>query len=190
MMMHSVLLSLCSKRVAAWPISTFRQRQPVRHNLPTPSHQGFRVGRCLSSGKLLTDERVRAVMEGSPRASADALSTDKALSTLSKTKIRGMKKDDLRMELSFRGMDTKGTRNVLVTRLLGALDDNDSAQPIGDGSSLDLDPTNAYALRVKGRTTPDSRGAGLGLILYNPEDNQELWSGRIYVAGDRSPFGE
>jgi hypothetical protein len=99
-----------------------------------------------------------------------------------------MKKDDLQMELSFRGMNTKGIRSCLITRLSGALDDEAEVEDEtneADGSALVLDPTSTYVLRVKGRTTQNSSGAGLGLVLYDPTNNRELWSGRIYVNGDR-----
>jgi ribonuclease HI len=136
---------------------------------------------------LVANERVKAVMEGFPRAASSDAAFSNNVSTLTKTSIRRMKVNDLRMELSFRGMNAKGNRPLLMTRLLGALDDGDTSQPT-EASAPVLDPERSYVLRVKGQTTQNSGGAGIGLVLYEPTTNQELWSGRIYASGDRSTF--
>ncbi|KAG7353889.1 ribonuclease H [Nitzschia inconspicua] len=49
-----------------------------------------------------------------------------------------------------------------------------------------LDPTRCYALQTKGVTTRQSRGAGIGLVLYDPISKFKLWSSRIYVYGYRN----
>ncbi len=49
-------------------------------------------------------------------------------------------------------------------------------------------PEKNYALRFKGLTTSSIGGAGIGLLLEDPATNQAVWSGRVYVSGDRSPI--
>lgn len=57
-----------------------------------------------------------------------------------------------------------------------------------DMLQLRLSPEKHYSLRVKGHTTPRSGGAGIGLILEDLCSNQTVWSARLYVSGDRTPF--
>ena len=177
MMVYSLLLTCCSRRSAALPTA-----RVLQHRI-TSFRYGFQVGRCITNG-----ERVRAVMEGFPRASSESSFTN-SLSKLSKTRIRQMKKDELRTELSFCGMDTEGLRKTLVTRLLSAYNDEAESESEDGSLSVVLDPATTYCLRVKGRTTQNSSGAGLGLVLCDPtNNNRRLWSGRIYASGNRSSF--
>ena len=134
-----------------------------------------------SSVTLLTNERMNAVMEGYPNH----------LSTLTKTKVRRMKKSDLQMELSFRGMQTKGSRDMLITRLMKVLDDDDIGKS-KNSKKLTSIPTfhkdRSYILRVKGYTTQNSSGVGIGLVLYDSSTSKEVLSFRVYAPGDRSGF--
>jgi ribonuclease HI len=57
-----------------------------------------------------------------------------------------------------------------------------------DVLELRLSPEKNYSLRVKGHTTTRSGGAGIGLILEDSCSNQTVWSARLYVSGDRTPF--
>jgi ribonuclease HI len=50
----------------------------------------------------------------------------------------------------------------------------------------DIDPSKTYALLVKGVTTRQSRGAGVGLVLYDLVTRTELLCSRIYVYGFRN----
>eukprot|EP00537_Pseudo-nitzschia_pungens_P019316 CAMPEP_0172402210 /NCGR_PEP_ID=MMETSP1061-20121228/53797_1 /TAXON_ID=37318 /ORGANISM="Pseudo-nitzschia pungens, Strain cf. pungens" /LENGTH=401 /DNA_ID=CAMNT_0013136127 /DNA_START=214 /DNA_END=1416 /DNA_ORIENTATION=+ len=43
-----------------------------------------------------------------------------------------------------------------------------------------------YSLQVKGHTTPNCGGAGIGLLLEDLSSNQIVWSARLYVPGDRT----
>jgi ribonuclease HI len=49
-----------------------------------------------------------------------------------------------------------------------------------------LKPFRTYALQAKGVTTPQSKGSGIGLVLYDPISKVELWSSRMYVYGHRN----
>jgi ribonuclease HI len=109
-------------------------------------------------------------------------------SQCSKGKVYKMTLSELRMELSIRGMKTKGDRFSLTNRLMRALDETDEIQ---HGAPQDLpmiDPEQMYLLRTKGHTTINSGGLGVGMALYNPKTNEELWLGRLYMAGDRTVF--
>jgi ribonuclease HI len=55
-------------------------------------------------------------------------------------------------------------------------------------SKLKLSPEKTYCLRVKGHTTPNSSGAGVGLVLEDSILKRKLWSARMYVSGDRTAF--
>jgi ribonuclease HI len=52
----------------------------------------------------------------------------------------------------------------------------------------ELDPERTYVLQVKGVTTRQCRGAGIGLVLYDPVFKLELWCGGIYAEGYRIGF--
>jgi ribonuclease HI len=131
-----------------------------------------------------------------------------SLPVFTKTKLRKMKVDALRTALSRRGMSAVGKRDILVTRLLATRDDNIDNSVDTDMESNDtatattptLDPTVAYRLRVKGHTTQNSSGAGIGLVLLDDNNNDNnnnnnnendegvLWQGRIYASGNRTSF--
>jgi ribonuclease HI len=166
-----------------------------------------RLQRAASSSvtSLLTKERVGKTNYSTTTSTSTSTSTSSStinrntdiqlpLLQLTKTSIRCMKLDNLRMELSFRGMDDKGTRNVLQTRLRTVLDDQDAASPLLPLPKID--PTVTYILRVRGHTTPNVGGAGVGLVLYDTstssskasKQQQPIWHGRIYVEGDRTVF--
>lgn len=111
-------------------------------------------------------------------------------SSLTISDLHKMKTSEIQAELYFRGLKSKGDRVLLINRLKKVLDE--AASEDGDTSKIDalptIDPGHLYVLRTKGNTTPQSRGMGVGLVLYDPENNSEVWTGRIYLPGDRSPF--
>lgn len=49
-----------------------------------------------------------------------------------------------------------------------------------------VNPTRTYVLQARGVTTRQSRGAGVGLVFYDPISKTELWQSRIYVHGYRT----
>ena len=65
-----------------------------------------------------------------------------------------------------------------------------SQQPDTSVETLKLSPEKNYSLRVKGHTTPNCGGTGIGLILEDSslQSNQTVWSPRLYVSGDRTVF--
>lgn len=99
-----------------------------------------------------------------------------------------MRKSDLQMECSFRGLPTKGDRSTLMTRLMKTIGDDNDKAPKDHFELKNLDVSQTYVLRVKGHTTPNSSGAGVGLVLYRSETSEEVWSGRVYFPGDRAGF--
>lgn len=112
------------------------------------------------------------------------------MSSLTKTRIRRMRLLDMRMELSFRGLDTKGSRVVLMGRLLDSLDKSDNSDNGGSmkQAKSDINPDRLYVLRTKGHNTNYSAGSGVGLVLYDSTNDKEVWSGGLYLRGDRSAF--
>jgi ribonuclease HI len=180
--------------------------------------------------------------------------------------ISFLKARELRMELSIRGLESKGKKDVLRTRLESALEQEveaaainateqslkeerisvDSLSAVSSSSSssssstlrssgafrgenltiqrqppavppppprlehpesLDLD--QMYILRVRAHSTLASGGAGIGMVLYSCQEGKddsttttttnengriipyikdELWSGRVYLSGNRSMF--
>ena len=126
-------------------------------------------------------------------------------STLTRTMVRRMRVDDMKMELSSRGLDTHGDRTTLMNRLLDSMEDDveeedgdyegnsqpSSSAPSSEAeklSNLKHNTDRPYVLRVRGYTTPSMGGAGVGLVLLDAETKEEVWDGRIYVAGDRTVF--
>jgi ribonuclease HI len=76
---------------------------------------------------------------------------------------------------------------MLISRLMKVIDDDEYKQDeVTEPPSLDA--AQLYVLRVNGHTTQNSAGVGIGLVIYNPENNKELWSGSIYSSGDRAGF--
>jgi ribonuclease HI len=78
----------------------------------------------------------------------------------------------------------------LVRRSLVAfMDDAQSSSAAGALNTTTLtprlNPNKTYVLKVRGVTTRHSRGTGIGLVLYDPILNVEVWSGQIYADGFR-----
>lgn len=151
--------------------------------------------RHLSAITLLTNERVKAIMEGmshvSPRRGPSKNgrnSHDLSIPNCTKGMVHKMTLSELQMELSIRGIKTKGDRFSLINRLMKALDETNETNNGGPNDLPMVDPEQLYLLRTKGHTTINSGGLGVGLALYNPKTNEELWIGRLYVAGDRTVF--
>jgi ribonuclease HI len=176
------------------------QRYPKHYLAPSSfffriqqvAHQRWQRAAFISV-TLITKKHGKAVMTSPPTSMSMSTTPtiDGSTIPLNKTTIWHMKLDSLRMELSFRGMNSKGDRSVLQTRLLAVLDDDqDAATPSLQLSKID--PSVTYILRVRGHTTSNSGGAGVGLVLYDPSVSlsvqQPIWQGRIYVDGDRTVF--
>eukprot|EP00980_Cylindrotheca_fusiformis_P015427 scaffold4343_cov144-Cylindrotheca_fusiformis.AAC.5 len=76
---------------------------------------------------------------------------------------------------------------MLIARLIKVIDDDETEEnELLEPPSVE--PAQLYVLRIKGHTTQNSLGAGIGLVLYNPDNNEELWASRIYSSGDRAGF--
>ncbi len=102
--------------------------------------------------------------------------------------LHTMKTSELRMELSLRGMKTKGDRVTLISQLMKVIAETDDIYNGVPNETPTVDPTRLYLLRTKGHTTINSGGLGVGLTLHDPQTNEDLWFGRMYVAGDRTVF--
>jgi ribonuclease HI len=65
---------------------------------------------------------------------------------------------------------------------------DDTTNISSDGRTLPqcLDPDRVYALRARGVTSRQSRGAGIGLVLYDPVSGTDLWSSRLFLSGSRA----
>jgi ribonuclease HI len=125
-------------------------------------------------------------MEGFPKVGHSSL--DLANPNLKKDDLYNMKTSELKMELSFRGLKATGDRVILISRLAKVLDEDSTADTRKTKKLPKIDPKHLYVLRAKGHTTQNSGGLGIGLGLYDPDSDKELWSGRMYVQGDRTVF--
>lgn len=164
----------------AWPKVLLVSRKSMQRYPAGAPRQPlpFSIHRLASSLSLVTNVRFQAALEGYPRTN---------FCTLTKTKVWRLKKGDLQMECSFRGLPTKGDRSMLISRLMKVIDADESNENEVIGPPT-FDVAQMYVLRVKGHTTQTSSGVGVGLVLYNPANNKELWSCRIYSSGDRAGF--
>ena len=114
---------------------------------------------------------------------------------LTRTEIRRLKLAPMREELAKRGLDTSGTRPVLMERLLETTDKAPrkiSKKQRAESSSEDgcppLDPNIQYVLRIKGHSRMSYKSSGIGLVLYDASTVQEVWVARKILPRNCSPF--
>ncbi len=86
---------------------------------------------------------------------------------LTRTEIRRLKLAPLREELAKRGLDTSGTRVVLMDP---------------------LDPNKQYVLRIKGHSRISYKSSGIGLVLYDASTVREVWVARKILPRNCSAF--
>jgi hypothetical protein len=122
-----------------------------------------------------------------------------------------MKVADLRNELTARGLDTIGLKKDLLDRLLDDLLKSPSAAPISNSSGNNIEtrqtrkksdpkptklvdmihPETLYVLRYHGIQHYPSAIASCGLILYNSETEQKVWSGtQFFTTGESAQEAE
>lgn len=123
---------------------------------------------------------------------------------LTKTDVRKMRVAELRELLKSRGMDATGLKQVLVERLISAMDAPIRNQieitskststsepapaplPMDEDSSATMksppifDSTRMYMLRFAGCSNKHTGETGLGLLLYDVETQTEVWCARRY----------
>lgn len=119
------------------------------------------------------------------------------LQPLTRTEIRRLKLAAMREELAKRGLDTTGTRPVLMSRLLETVDRvptkgvkkerREEATANGDTCPT-LDPERTYVLRIKGHSNMSYSSSGIGLVLYDAQDVREVWVARKYFPRNYTPF--
>ena len=122
-----------------------------------------------SAVEFLTDGHCVAIMEGQPWAAVSSAS----LYTSNETKAL---------------IHHKKTHNNNNNPTNSSSTFNYPLQNESIVSKLKLSPEKTYSLRVKGHTTPNSGGAGVGLVLEDSISKRKLWSARMYVSGDRTVF--
>lgn len=141
----------------------------------------------------------------STQQSFTAQRNQNVLPLLTKTDVRKMRVAELRELLKSRAMDATGLKQVLVDRLISAMDapiQNNNKITIKDESSPPLhidedssaatmksppifNSTRMHMLRFAGYSNKQTCEAGLGLILYDVETQNELWCARRYYRFDR-----
>ena len=133
------------------------------------------------------------------------MSSTRSSSSLTRTDARQMKVADLRNELTARGLDTTGLKKDLLDRLLDDLSKSPSAAPISNfsGNNIEtqtrkksdpkptklvdiINPETLYVLRYHGIQHHPSAIASCGLMLYNSETEQKVWSGAQFFATGES----
>lgn len=114
---------------------------------------------------------------------------------LTRTEIRKLKLAAMREELAKRGLDTSGTRPVLMTRLLDTVDraspSKRNSAPKEETSNDTCPPLNhdtTYVLRVKGHSKLAYNSSGIGLVLYDADNVREIWAARKYFSPSFTPF--
>ena len=114
---------------------------------------------------------------------------------LTRTQIRRLKLAAMREELAKRGMDTTGTRPVLMERLLETVDNivtrgrkKDRNETSLNEGCPPLDPHKTYVLRVKGCGNLSYNSSGFGLVLYDADTVREVWVARKYFSQNITPF--
>jgi len=114
---------------------------------------------------------------------------------LTRTEIRRLKLADMREELAKRGLDTTGTRPILMERLLDTVDkvSEKGVKKIRKETSSEegcppLDPQRTYVLRIKGHSKLSYNSSGIGLVLYDAHNVREVWVARKYFPRNYSLF--
>ena len=136
---------------------------------------------------------------------------------LTRTDIHRLKVADLRSQLAARGLDTSGTKKVLVPRLIHVMFGNHSnASTLSStvektsssfssstcSESIEEDLADAhltYFLTVKGQSGTHSNGTGIGIVLSSQmsrtdhsydhdSDEEDRWEARQYFPRGRSGF--
>ena len=138
------------------------------------------------------------------------MSSTRSSSSLTRTDARNMKVADLRNELTARGLDTIGLKKDLLDRLLDNLSNSPSAAPVSNSSGNNIEkqrrkksdpqptkfgdiinPETLYVLRYHGIQHHPSAIASCGLMLYNSETEQKVWSGaQFYSTGESAQEAE
>eukprot|EP00547_Thalassionema_nitzschioides_P008667 CAMPEP_0194228794 /NCGR_PEP_ID=MMETSP0156-20130528/43557_1 /TAXON_ID=33649 /ORGANISM="Thalassionema nitzschioides, Strain L26-B" /LENGTH=424 /DNA_ID=CAMNT_0038961315 /DNA_START=141 /DNA_END=1416 /DNA_ORIENTATION=+ len=123
-----------------------------------------------------------------------------ANTNLTRTKVRRMRVAELREGLASRGLETSGVRNILVQRLIqfeyGNPSDGSKDKEIfrdkesykDEKSKPTLSAERLYVLQFRGHTPTSISEAGVGLVLYDAELQEEIWSGRKYFSQRISRF--
>lgn len=114
---------------------------------------------------------------------------------LTRTEIRRLKLAPLREELAKRGLDTSGTRVVLMERLLETTDKaprkinkKERAESSSEDGCRPLDPNKQYVLRIKGHSRISYKSSGIGLVLYDASTVREVWVARKILPRNWSAF--
>jgi ribonuclease HI len=111
--------------------------------------------------------------------------------SLSRTEIRKLKVGSLREELAIRGLETTGTRPVLVSRLLEDIPSHTTSPSSATRKQTcdaSLHPDRTYVLRVTSHKSSSYSSSGAGLVLYDAESVREVWAARKYFPTEQTPF--
>ena len=126
-------------------------------------------------------------------------------SSLTRTSIRKLRVAELRDELTKRGIDSSGIREVLLGRMLeavfGSTSDSSEKDAVEeqppkfalDHLYIEKEPPKfsldrLYVLRFRGHTVTSYSNAGVGLVIYDVEAEKEVWHGRRYFPEEQSRF--
>jgi ribonuclease HI len=143
----------------------------LRNNYPRRARIKIFSSKLLpfsSAAEFLTDGHCVAIMEGQPWAAVSSTSpyTSKEIKTSTHHKKTHHNNNATNSSSTF----TYSLHNESIV------------------SKLRLSPEKTYCLRVKGHTTSNSGGAGIGIVLEDSILKRKLWSARMYVSGDRTVF--
>lgn len=140
--------------------------------------------------------RVRANAKGSRHNSTLA-------APLTRTAIHRMRKPELAEQLLLRNKDTNGLKKDLVRRLLNAMREDEytdttskldffpNKRRLDVSPKIDLqqvNPSHTHTLKIKGLSSMNSNGTGVGIVLVDCQDDRDVCTARKVLLGDRSVF--
>jgi len=123
--------------------------------------------------------------------------------SLTRTSLRKMRVADLRHELEQRGMDTMGTRDVLLDRMFKVIDaskgNQEKSNKLSDvdesslstsasssASGLCINPEHTFLAQISGVVNTERGTAASGIMLYDNDEQSEVWTAQQFSRKEAS----
>ena len=162
------------------------QNQNQIHNQNRPTTTGIR--KVTPPGHATTVKESRTAGDSPPTST----SAKRSLDFSPKTKRPPTKKTMIApiFENNAASLSSRGRVSLCNTPNPYAKKQESEIEPkaVAKDSSVDIDPNKTYILYFDGASKGNPGEAGAGMVLYENgnEDKEEVWSGYLYIEGDRT----